>query len=73
MCDGGECVPACPSGIFEVVPDGTGQLKAKVKEEARIAMSGIPCLQQPARSELSPRLPKERNKPYLVARRVNQQ
>jgi len=35
-CDGcGECVPACPSEIFEVVGDDTGQPKAKVKEEVR--------------------------------------
>ncbi|HEY50837.1 MAG TPA: 4Fe-4S binding protein [Dehalococcoidia bacterium] len=35
-CDGcGECVPACPSGIFEVAADDNGQLKARVKEDAR--------------------------------------
>jgi len=35
-CDGcGECVPACPSGIFEVTTEDGGQLKARVKEEAR--------------------------------------
>jgi predicted CoA-substrate-specific enzyme activase len=35
-CDGcGECVHACPSGIYMVDKDDSGQLKAKVKEEAR--------------------------------------
>lgn len=35
-CDGcGECVPACPSGIFELVGYDTGQPKAKVTEGAR--------------------------------------
>ncbi len=35
-CDGcGECVPACPSGIFELVGHNTGHPKAKVTEEAR--------------------------------------
>ncbi len=35
-CDGcGECVPVCPSGIFEVVQENTGQPKARVKEAAR--------------------------------------
>lgn len=35
-CDGcGECVPACPAGIFEVVQEDTAQPKARVKEEAR--------------------------------------
>jgi len=35
-CDGcGECVPACPSGIFELATGDGGQLKARVKEEAR--------------------------------------
>ena len=35
-CDGcGKCVEACPSGIFEVAEDDSGQPKAKVKEEAR--------------------------------------
>ncbi len=36
LCDGcGECVQACPSGIFIVVDNDSGQLKAVVKEEAR--------------------------------------
>jgi len=35
-CDGcGECVPACPSGIFEVTANESGQPKAKVKEGVR--------------------------------------
>ena len=35
-CDGcGECVPVCPSAVFEVVKDDYGQPKAKVKEGAR--------------------------------------
>jgi len=35
-CDGcGECVSACPEGIFAVAKDGSGQPEAKVKEEAR--------------------------------------
>jgi len=35
-CDGcGECVKACPSGIFVVAEDDNGRLKAKVREEAR--------------------------------------
>ena len=35
-CDGcGECVPACPSGIFEMVRDDNGQPKARVKEAVR--------------------------------------
>jgi len=35
-CDGcGECVPVCPSKVFEVVPDDSGQLKARVKEATR--------------------------------------
>ena len=35
-CDGcGECVPVCPSAIFEVAAADGGQLKARVKEEAR--------------------------------------
>ncbi len=35
-CDGcGECVPACPHGIIEVAADEGGQLKTRVKEEAR--------------------------------------
>jgi len=41
-CDGcGECVPACPSGVFEVVEDDTGQPKAKVKEAARKKLAFI--------------------------------
>ncbi|MFC1938459.1 acyl-CoA dehydratase activase [Chloroflexota bacterium] len=36
LCDGcGECVPACPSGVFKMAEDETGQPKARVKEEAR--------------------------------------
>jgi predicted CoA-substrate-specific enzyme activase len=36
LCDGcGKCVPACPSDIIEVAADEGGQLKARVKEEAR--------------------------------------
>ena len=35
-CDGcGQCLPACPSGIFEIAAAEDGQLKARVKEEAR--------------------------------------
>ena len=35
-CDGcGECVSACPAGIFEVATEDSGQLRARVKEEAR--------------------------------------
>jgi len=35
-CDGcGECVPACPSGILEVVEEDSSQPKARVKEAAR--------------------------------------
>ncbi|MBN2186260.1 MAG: 4Fe-4S dicluster domain-containing protein [Dehalococcoidia bacterium] len=35
-CDGcGECVRACPSGIFVVVDNDNGQLKAAVEEELR--------------------------------------
>ena len=35
-CDGcGECVPACPSAVFEIAAADGGQLKARVKEEAR--------------------------------------
>ena len=35
-CDGcGHCVQACPSGIFIVDKDDSGQLKAMVTEEAR--------------------------------------
>ena len=35
-CDGcGECVPACPPGIFEVAKNDASQPKAKVKEEAK--------------------------------------
>jgi len=36
LCDGcGECVKACPAGIFVVDKDDYGQPRAKVKEEAR--------------------------------------
>lgn len=35
-CDGcGDCVPACPAGILEVVPDDYDEPKAAVKEEFR--------------------------------------
>ena len=35
-CDGcGECVAACPPAIFEVAAEDGGQLRARVKEEAR--------------------------------------
>lgn len=35
-CDGcGECVPVCPSEIFEVTPNDNGQPKARVKETVR--------------------------------------
>jgi predicted CoA-substrate-specific enzyme activase len=42
-CDGcGECVTACPAGIFVVAQDDFGNLKAEVKNEARkkLAMLG---------------------------------
>jgi len=36
LCDGcGECVPACPSAVFEVAADDTGQPKVMVKEGVR--------------------------------------
>jgi predicted CoA-substrate-specific enzyme activase len=36
QCDGcGECVQACPAGVFIVDKDDSGQLKAMVKEEVR--------------------------------------
>jgi len=35
-CDGcGECVPACPAAVFEVVDDDSGQAVARVKEATR--------------------------------------
>jgi ferredoxin len=35
-CDGcGECVTACPSGIFEIAAEEDGHLRARVKEEVR--------------------------------------
>jgi NAD-dependent dihydropyrimidine dehydrogenase PreA subunit len=35
-CDGcGQCVPVCPSGVFIMAESDSGQLKVKVKEEAR--------------------------------------
>lgn len=35
-CDGcGDCLPACPAGIFELAGHDTGQMKAKVTEAAR--------------------------------------
>jgi len=40
LCDGcGECVKACPAGIFIVDKDNSGQSKASVKEEARKKLS----------------------------------
>jgi len=40
LCDGcGECVKACPAGIFVVDRDDNGQPKARVKEEARKKLS----------------------------------
>ena len=36
LCDGcGDCVPACPAGIFEMAEDDSGELKARVREDAR--------------------------------------
>ena len=41
-CNGcGECVSACPSGVFEVAEDDTGQPKAKVKEAVRKKLAFI--------------------------------
>ncbi|MDY6918083.1 MAG: acyl-CoA dehydratase activase [Chloroflexota bacterium] len=35
-CDGcGECVAACPHGVLEMAEDGSGGLKARVKDEVR--------------------------------------
>jgi predicted CoA-substrate-specific enzyme activase len=36
LCDGcGQCLPACPAGIFTIASDDTGQPKARVKDELR--------------------------------------
>jgi predicted CoA-substrate-specific enzyme activase len=36
LCDGcGQCVPACPSGIFMMSPDGLGEMKAIIREDVR--------------------------------------
>ncbi|NOQ43184.1 MAG: hypothetical protein GQ560_01840, partial [Dehalococcoidia bacterium] len=41
-CDGcGDCVPACPNEVFAVAEDDSGQLKAKVKEEARKKLASL--------------------------------
>ena len=43
-CDGcGECVSACPSAIFEMIKDDSGQLKAVVIESARKKLAFL-CL-----------------------------
>lgn len=42
-CDGcGECVKACPEGLFEIMEDDYGKMVAAVKEEAR-AKVGYLC------------------------------
>lgn len=40
ICNGcGDCVPACPSGIFTLAKNDTGQLKAKVRDEVKTRLA----------------------------------